>query len=214
MSGAEVGLVLGIISSTIAIWEACDAIWDAAHDAQGLPAKIRACAEQVPLVIHILNLAGERIESKPVDEEGRKSAVPILERCRENAKGIRDLFDRCIPPKDASKAERLKKAVGIKSKSNSAKEKTDAVLADLGLLAQQTLLEDHDAISDIKDAVEQLARVEDDNDRSQFAHYGSGDQFGNSGSGTQKNYINKGKDAEMNNAETINNYKGGTNAAK
>jgi hypothetical protein len=58
------------------------------------------------------------------------------------------------------------------------------VLEDLNLLAQQTLLEDHEAMSDIKNAVEQLANAEHEDDGAQFAHYGSGDQLGSSGSST------------------------------
>jgi hypothetical protein len=85
MSGAEVGLVLGIISSTVAIREACDTIWDAAQHARGLPAKLRTSAEQIPLVIHILNLAGQNIKAKQVDEESRKAALPVLKQCQENA---------------------------------------------------------------------------------------------------------------------------------
>lgn len=213
MSGAEVGAVLGIVSAVISIWEACDAVWDAAEDAKGLPAKLRTSAEQIPLVIHVLNLAGQRIQSDQVDEPGRQSAVPILERCKVNAEQIKDLFDKCLPSKDASKAERFKKAVNIRAKSSSVKEKMDDVLQDLDLLSKHTLLEDHEAISDIKNAVEQLARVDDENDRPHFAHSGSGDQFGNSGSGTQKNHVNNGKDAELYNADTININKEGTSAA-
>jgi hypothetical protein len=214
MSGAEFGLVLGIISSTIAIWEACDTIWDTAQNARGLPAKLRTSAEQIPLVIHVLNLAGQNINAKQVDEEGRKAALPILERCQENAKLVKELFEKCLLSKDASKAERLKKAVGIQLKSSSVKEKMDTVLGDLNLLAQQTLLEDHEAMSDIKNAVEQLANAEHEDDGAQFAHYGSGDQFGSSGSSTQKNYVSKGKDAQMNNADTIHITKGGTSSPK
>jgi len=209
MSGAEIGLILGIISSSIAIWEACDAIWDAAQDAQGLPAKLRTSAEQIPLVVHVLKLAHRNIESKQVDEEGRKSALPIIKRCAENAESIQELFDKCFPTKDASKAERLKKAVGISMKSSSVKDKMDSVLKDLDLLAQQALLEDHETISGIKDAIEELARVEDGDNRSQFVHHGSGDQFGSAGSSTQKIYVSKGKDAEMNNADSITINKGG-----
>ena len=57
MSGAEAGLVLGLISATISILQAAYAVYEAASDATGLPKKFRAAADQLPIVLHTLDLA-------------------------------------------------------------------------------------------------------------------------------------------------------------
>jgi hypothetical protein len=58
MSGiGEASVVLGPISSTIAIFEAAQEIYEAASDVTGLPRKFRMTAEQIPLVHNALRLA-------------------------------------------------------------------------------------------------------------------------------------------------------------
>ncbi|KAK5214619.1 hypothetical protein LTR47_012121, partial [Exophiala xenobiotica] len=43
-------LVLGLISSIIAIYEGAHEIYEAAGDVKGLPRKVQLVAEQIPLV--------------------------------------------------------------------------------------------------------------------------------------------------------------------
>jgi len=57
MSGAEAALVLGLISSAIAIIDASQKIYDAAKDASGLHKAFKKVAENIPLVLDTLKAA-------------------------------------------------------------------------------------------------------------------------------------------------------------
>ena len=199
MSGiGEASLVLGLISSIITIFEAAQEIYEAAGDVKGLPRKFRAAAEQIPLVYHALSLAGQNINAKNVSEEGLLSAKPVLERCKESAASVKDIFDKNIPAKDASRAERLKRAMGLKMKSNKVKEYIEEIVKSMELLAQYQVFQDAEALKYIQEAIEQLSNVPDEEEQPQFIHSGAGAINANTGGGTQKNYNNSGSGNQYN----------------
>lgn len=98
MSGAEVALVLGIISSVISVIEASQKIFDAAKDTKGLHEAFRKVAENVPLVLGTLR-ASEEVQKKmeaewqSSDDSAKKQAIettskeikPVFETCEANA---------------------------------------------------------------------------------------------------------------------------------
>ena len=199
MSGVgEAGLVLGLISSTIAIFEAAQEIYEAASNVAGLPKKFRVAAEQIPLVHNALSLAEQNISSTNVTNDALLSAKPVLERCKENASSVKDIFDKTIPAKDASRAERLKKAVGIKMKSRKVKEHMEEICKGIELLAQTQVFQDAEALKDIKEAIEQLNNVPDEEEQPFWVHSGAGAINANTGGGTQKNYNNSGPGSQYN----------------
>ena len=186
MSGiGEVSLVLGLISSTIAIFEAAQEIYEAASDVAGLPKKLRVAAEQIPLVHNALSLAEQNINLKTVPKDALLSAQPVLERCKECAASVKDIFDKTIPAKDTSRTERLKKAVGIKMKSNRVKEYMEEIFKSIQLLAQNQVFQDAEALNDIKEAIEQLRNMPDEEEQAHFVHSGTGAQYNQTGPGTQ-----------------------------
>ena len=186
MSGiGEASLVLGLISSTIAIFEAAQEIYEAAGDAAGLPKKFRVAAEQIPLVHNALSLAEHNINGQNVTENALQSAKPVLERCKENAARVKDIFDNTIPTKNAPRAERLKKAVGIKLKSNKVKEHMEEIFKSMELLAQNQVFQDTEALNDIKEAIKQLNNIPDEEEQGRFVHSGTGAQYNQTGPGTQ-----------------------------
>jgi len=187
----EASLVLGLISSTIAIFEAAHEVYEAASDATGLPKKFRVAAEQIPLVLNALSLAEQNINAKNVTEDALLSARPVLERCKENASSVKDIFDKTIPAKDAPRTDRLKKAVGMRMKSSKVKEHMEEICKSMELLAQHQVFQDAEALKDIKEAVEQLHNVADE-EPLHIVHSGAGAINANTGSGTQKNYNNSG----------------------
>lgn len=199
MSGiGEASLVLGLISSTIAIFEAAQEIYEAASDTGGLPKKLRMAAEQIPLVYHVLNLAKQNINAKNVTEEALQKAKPVLERCEKSTASVKDIFDKTIPTKDASRGERLRKAVGVKTKSNKVKEHMEEIFKSMELLAQNQVFLDAEALKDIKEAIEQFSNVPDEEEQPQFVHSGAGAINANTGAGTQKNYNNAGPGRQYN----------------
>jgi hypothetical protein len=199
MSGiGEASLVLGLISSTIAIFEAAQEIYEAATDAAGLPKKFRVAAEQIPLVYNALSLAEQNINAKNVTRDTLLSAKPVLERCKENASSVKDIFDKTIPAKNASRADRLSKAVGIKMKSSKVKEHMEEICKSIELLAQHQVFQDADALKDIKEAIEQLNNVPDEEEQPHFVHSGAGAMNVNTGGGTLKSYNNSGAGSQYN----------------
>ncbi|KIX03237.1 uncharacterized protein Z518_06789 [Rhinocladiella mackenziei CBS 650.93] len=199
MSGiGEASAVLGLISSVIAIYEAAHEVYEAASDTKGLPRKFRAAAEQIPMVYHTLSLAEQNIKAKAVSEAALQSAMPVLERCKESAASVKDIFDKTIPAKDASRAECLRKAVGIKMKSNKVKEYMEEVVKNMELLAQNQVFQDAEALKDIKEAIEQLSNVSDEEEQPQFVHSGAGAINANTGGGVQENYNNSGPGSQYN----------------
>ena len=183
MSGAEAGLVLGLISSTIAIFEAADEIYDAAHDAKGLPKKFRAAADEIPLVLHSLSLAQDNLQTGTVSKDAIKSAKPILESCKASAESLKDIFDQTMPSEGGSRTERYKKAAAMKVKGSKVTECVQQVAKNMELLAQHQVFQDAQTIEDIRAAIEELDNVDHEEGQSQST-YGSGDIINQSGSGT------------------------------
>lgn len=199
MSGiGEAALVLGLISSVITIFEAAQEVYEAADDALGLPKRFRLAAEQIPLVYHALNLAEQNIRTQSIDGQALQSARPVLEACKECATRIKDVFDRTIPAPGASRAERLKKAVGLRMKSKKVKEDMEQVIKSMELLAQHQVFQDAAALQDIQAAIEQLGNLPDEEDQPQFVHSGTGAINANTGSGQQHNYNNAGSGSQYN----------------
>ena len=199
----EASLVLGLISSIIAICEGAHEIYEAASNVKSLPRKFQLAAEQIPLVLHILALAEQNIQAKAVSQDGLQSAMPILERCKESATALKDIFDKTIPPKDASRTERYKKAVGIKLKSNKVKEYMEEVIKSMELLAQNQVFQDAETLEDIKEAIEQLSNISDEEEQSRYAVVG-GQMNVLTGPGTQKNQSMIGDNNNQYNAKIQN----------
>lgn len=193
MSGiGEASLVLGLISSIIAIYEGAHEIYEAASDVKGLPRKFRLAAEQIPLVLHALGLAEQNIKAKAVSQDALQSAAPVLERCKESAACVKNIFDKTISTQDASRTERYKKAVGIKLKSNKVKEYMEAVVKNMELLAQNQVFQDAEALKDIQDAIEQLSLIPDEEQPPQFVHSGGGPLIAHTGTGNVESYSHSG----------------------
>lgn len=197
----EASLALGLISSVITIFEAAHEIYEAANDTQGLPKKFRVAAEQIPLVYHALSLAEQNIRAQKVNEQALRSAKPVLEACKDSATRVKDIFDKTIPAPNASRADRLKKAVGLRLKSNKVKEDMERVVKNMALLAQHQVFQDAAALEDIKAAVEQLGSLPDQEDQPQFMHSGAGAINANTGSGQQYNYSTSGSGHQYNAAQ-------------
>ncbi|KAL2050453.1 hypothetical protein ABVK25_009287 [Lepraria finkii] len=199
MSGiGEASLVVGLVSSTIAIFETAQEIYEAASDTSGLPKKLRIVAEQIPLVHNALSLAKQNINAKSVTEEALRSAKPVLQQCEKSAASVKHIFDKTIPAKDAPRVERIRKAVGLKMKSNKAKEYMEEIFKSMELLAQNQVFQDAEALEDIKAAIEQLTNVTDEEEQPQFVHSGAGAINANTGGGTQENYSNSGPGIQYN----------------
>ncbi|GAB7345583.1 hypothetical protein MBLNU457_3885t2 [Dothideomycetes sp. NU457] len=198
MSGAEAALVLGLVSSVLAIFDAASQVYDAAHDAKGLTKAFQATADQIPLVQHTLSLAEESLKADRVGEEAAKSVKPVLERCKENGQKVKDAFDKALPLKNASTTERYKRAAQMRLKSGEIKKSMEIVMECLDLLAKEQIFQDSEAIHDIKTALDQLASIGGEGESAGSVHYGSGNINNIKDSGSQQNYNNSGSGKQYN----------------
>lgn len=212
MSGAEAALVLGLVASTYTIFEAAYQVYKAAHDAKGMTKSCRTATEQIPLILHTLQLIENGLTGAQTAEDVVKSVQPVLQRCKEKAGLVQDIFDKALPSKDASRRERYTKAVEARWRSGEVRSSVDAVMQDLALLQQYQVFQDAETLEDIKNAIDELAALEDDEDDddakgARQIHSGSGNINTHTGSGNQENhtYTNSGAgDFYYSKAMTIN----------
>jgi hypothetical protein len=132
---------------------------EAAGDAARLPKKLRLAAEQIPLAHNALGLAEPNINPQNVTETALQSVKPVLIRYKENAARVKDIFDKTMPTTDATRADRLKKAVGIKFRSNKGQRVHGRDIREHGASRPESGFQDAEALNDIKDVIEQLNNI-------------------------------------------------------
>jgi hypothetical protein len=205
MSGAEVALVLGIISSVISVIEASQKVFDAAKDTKGLHEAFRKVAENVPLVLGTLRAAEEvqkkmEAEWQSSDDSAKKQAIettskeiePVFETCEANARALRDIFEKVVPGNEATRVERYRKA--LKTVLPGKKHKVEGLMQEI--LEKLQLLHTHHYFKTAVDVlkigagIEELCTVESsdpDESNAKYVNSGSGPQNIHSGSGKQFN---------------------------
>lgn len=202
MSGAE---VLALISGIVTIIAAAHDIYEAASNKQGLPKRFRAAAENLPLVNHTLDLAEQQIRRNTVSNDSLKAALPLLERCKESVKNVKELFDKSLAPEGASRKDRMAKAVGIKLRSSKIQHHVSQIMNDLQILAQHQVFKDSETLEDIAAAIDELSKADDD-DVPSYSHSGTGDMF-ISGGGSQHKY---GESSKVYHGQTQHFHQGST----
>ncbi|KAM5494468.1 hypothetical protein MaudMau93_000484, partial [Microsporum audouinii] len=134
MSGAEVGLVLGLISSVITIIHATQQVYEAIKDTKGLPASFKQSASKLPLISKLLEDAEKYVETV-ADEATQPTFMPTLENCKLQATRLHELFANIMLEKDDSRLDRYIKAARTIGKSSQIEELMNGVLNDLQLIA-------------------------------------------------------------------------------
>lgn len=219
MSGAEVGLVLGIITSVISLIEATQRIYDASKDAKGLHEAFRKIAENLPTVLGTLRAAEQvqkdvKAEWQSSDDATKKQAIEasskeveqLFETCKQNAKTLRDIFEEVLPGDDDTRIERYRKELrrvrnAFPGRKHEVEGLMQEILGKLQLLHTYHYFKAAVDISKVNAAAEELSKVKSsDPDDGQTS---SGQQNVNSGSGRQHIYtMNGGQGNSMHNADT------------
>lgn len=199
---AEAIAVLSLISSVLTTFEAIQELYEAVNDTKGLPRKFRAAADRIPLVHHVLGLAEQSIKSRSVSKGALDDAKPVLERCKENATALHEMFSKSLPAKDLPRTEQMSRAMTLKTKNGEVKRRMEDIIKDMEVLAQYQIFTDAQVLKDIEEAIDHLNRVSNEEDQPQFQHSGTGPMNVNtgqgvlhantlSGSGTQYNATNQ-----------------------
>jgi hypothetical protein len=194
MSGAEAGLVLGLISSTITVITTCRDLYDAAYDTEGLPEAFRKVSENIPLVLDILR-AVEKLQEKAKEdfqtsndaaekqgiEDTSKAVGPVIQGCKTSAETLETIFKKVLPGEKASLMQRYKSAA--RTAKPGRKQKVEDLMKDI--LGKLQLLDSREAykaaisVSKIEAAINELTDMQSslpDDDRATYENYGSGPQ--------------------------------------
>ena len=222
MSGAEAALVLGLISSTIAIIDASQKIYQAARDASGLHKAFKKVAENIPLVLDTLRAAERAQQTAASDwqtfddakkqelEDTFKTAKPVFETCKTNAKALREIFEEVVPGDEAGRMERYLEALKTVSpkKQHKVESMMQEILEKLQLLHTHHYFQAAVDVSKIRAGIEELRKVESSNpacedEDAKYINSGSGPQNIHRGSGKQfNNTISGGEGNSQNIADS------------
>ena len=187
MSGAEAGLVLGLISSIIAIVDATKKVCDAAKDTKGFPQAFRVVAGRLPIVESILGSAKQNIEAKEVDNDSCKGVKHVVKACEEKTKKLEELLHKAIPAEGGSDLKRYYKAVKASGRENKVENLMKGILEDVQLLAceQGMKTADNAQQQEIVKAITEVSAVSPSVPEHEFLETGFTNT--NSGPGTQYN---------------------------
>lgn len=206
MSGVEAALVLGLAASVITICETANDLWQAAHDAKGLPKKLKLAADELPLVLVSLEQAHSNIDAAlkadTVELEIWQKVHQILKSCDESAKDLQSLFDECLPSPDDDRTKRWAKVLQLRRKSGQAEKHIQQIFRHIQALAEFQILRDSETLEDVKAAITALEALDEEERGARAVHHGEGDIIEQTGSGSNiRTYKNTGT-ASMFNAET------------
>jgi hypothetical protein len=134
MAGAEAAsLVIGLVSGIIAIIDATLTVYDAATDASGLPEVFRDVAKRLPSVQDTLKAAQEHLKTNP-DKASCDAMMPVLKDCEEKANRLAEIFEKVVPPADASRTDRYLLAARTLGKGDTVESLMKGILDDIHLL--------------------------------------------------------------------------------
>ncbi|CAN9417291.1 unnamed protein product [Alternaria alternata] len=164
MSGAEVGLVLGIVSSVIAIVKEAKNIYDVAKDAKGLPKAFTQVNGRFPLAVTLLKLTEENLKSKQrLDDSVYREVDEAVKQCETQAKNIRDLFKEVIRGENDTPFERYKKAARaiVGGKGKKVEELMAEMLKNIDALVKLKLMSNatEDQLKGLQAAIQEMVEM-------------------------------------------------------
>lgn len=190
MSGIEVaGLTLGIISAIISIIDATRKVYEAVKDEAGLPTNFKKSATKLPLISKLLEDAERYVEA--ADEATEIAFTPTLEDCKAQAIQLQELFSKVMPEEGESRWDRYMKAARTIGKGGRVESLVGGILDDLQLLTTRFPKATTERTKEqLAKAVEEVTKMEPSlpdgfEQMPAYAHYGSGAQNNNTGSGIQ-----------------------------
>ncbi|CAN9448636.1 unnamed protein product [Alternaria alternata] len=161
MAGAEVGLVLGIVSSVITIVKEAKNIYDAAKDTKGLPKAFKQVNGRFPLAVTLLKLTEENLKSKQrLEDSVYREVEKAVKQCETQAGNIRDLFKEVIREENDTSFDRYKKAARaiFGGKGKKVEELMAEMLTNIDVLVKMKLISNatEDQLKDLQAAIKEM----------------------------------------------------------
>ncbi|KAK5680746.1 hypothetical protein LTR17_027515 [Elasticomyces elasticus] len=190
MSGAEAIVAVQLIDACIGITKTILDIGRAVHDAQGLPPKLRALYEHLPVIEELLESAQETCEEGKVTRDSSKSAEPILRQCEQALGELRTYSGKPAQKTGDDRSKRIwKGAKAVFFGRDSQLQKLLGTIQDnLKLLEHKEMY----VVGDKLDALQQLTEALAQEDSGKYTHSGAGNIVANEG-GTPTNYVQGGE---------------------
>lgn len=186
MSGVEAITAIQLTDACIGITKTIIDIGRAAHDAQGLPPKLRDLFEKLPAIEDLLESALENCEEGRVTEDASNSTQLILKQCKEALAELRDIFRKACPKDGEDRTKRLwRGAKTVFFGRDSQVQKLLVTIQDnLRILEQKEMYIIGDKLDALQQATEGLANHDD----GKYTHTGAGNIIANEG-GSPQNYV-------------------------
>jgi hypothetical protein len=153
---AEAVAVIGLVASIVNIVDFAAKIVSRlkaySSTASALPAAFQSVADQLPLLVRVLNRIRSRIESATLSKEDASALLPVLSNASDDVKSLYEILEAAWPQTEASSMERATKALISLSLEKETVKVLHRVHSNIQLLVfAQTL--DH---ADLKDKVVEL----------------------------------------------------------
>jgi len=199
MSGAEAGLVLGLISSIITVIDTIVKVYNDVKEAEGIPTTFREITRRLPLVRDTLRIADTHITERSLDKESCRAIKPILEGCKDKAVRLEIVFRKVVPQGNILRLDRYRIAIRALGKGNKVEALMKGMLEDIQLLAGNYVIKALTAaeVAKLVKAIEEISEMppslSEDTPGNSINSYGSGTLNANAGDGTQNNNTGSGR---------------------
>ncbi|PVH70778.1 hypothetical protein DL98DRAFT_617987 [Cadophora sp. DSE1049] len=209
MSATEADLVVGLISSIIAVLGTIAKVYAAAKDAEDVPTTFREIAQQLPFFRDTLQIVEERINTRRPDDESSRSIKPALAGCKDKALRLEIMFRKVVHVQimlhdsvklaNISRFEHRRLAADTLGKGNPVGSLMNGMLEDVKQLAENHIVKAaaEADIGKLVKAIEELSAMppslSEDASGKSINNYGPGTQNVNAGEGTQNNNTGKGR---------------------
>jgi tetratricopeptide (TPR) repeat protein len=188
----SVAEVVGFISATSTIMEACQRLYDTCRDAGYLPEAIRVAARKIPLILDVLGTFQQQMhKGDPSKGTGRAEleqylqlAKKIMQGCKEKAEALHETFEKGLPRGSDSLGQRNRKLfMTTLVRKRKVEDLMRGILEDLQILPTSLFFRiREDPVFDITPAIDELAGLEpslpdddDDNNDGRLIYHHQGD---------------------------------------
>ncbi|KAH8704305.1 hypothetical protein GQ44DRAFT_778212 [Phaeosphaeriaceae sp. PMI808] len=199
MSGTEAGLVVGLISSIIAVLNIIEKLYSEVKDAEDIPITFREIARPLLVVHDTLRVAQAHIDTHGLNEDSCQEIKPTMECCKDKALRLETVFRKVAPQAGTSRHDRYRLAANTLGKESRVETLTKEMLEDVKLLAENPVVkaETEAEVRKLVRAIEELSALPppllEDTTRHPINNYGSGTINANTGSGTANNNTSSGR---------------------
>lgn len=191
MSAAQASQIVGSINSITSTLDTTAEVYANIKDGEDLPQAFHEVAKRIQLIVHTLQIAKKHILKSTPDEKSCKEMKPTMERCKDKALRLEDIFHQVVPQGSTPRPERYRLAVTELGKGNRVEALMKGMLGDVKLLAgnQAVKAVTKAEVEKLVKAIEEMSAMppslSEDTPGNSINNYGSGTVNANTGEGTQ-----------------------------